>query len=180
LAFKYRKREPGSGGRRPGAGRRPDVSPTLRRFIGELYAREHRSERERYFFATWFEELFSLWDGIERSSSYKQSLYDQFLSDPGLRLDRQRFIQKMIFNPEGLINENGEPNFGVESMRPIAEAFSALIGGPALSYDHLTPLPRKQIMVIRRKALSAVRAKVPLTPVLSDVFIVTCWKAMRL
>lgn len=180
MAFKYRKREPGSGGTRPGAGRRPDVSPKLRRFIGELYAREHRSERERYFFATWFEELFGLWDGNERSYSYKHSLYDRFLSDPSLRLDRQRFIQMMIFRPEALIKENGEPNFGVESMRPIAEAFSALIGGPPLSYDHLTPLPRKQIMVIRRKAISAVRAKVPLTPVLTDGFILSCWKEMRL
>lgn len=180
MAFKYRKREPGSGGRRPGAGRRPDVSHALRRQIGNLYDRYYREERLRFFYSRWFEELHMLWIGLARSPLEKQKIYDQFRNDPNINISRLRFLQKLIYEPEALFDENGSLNFHIDLVRSISEAFAAVIGAPSFEFDRHAKLPRGQVYLIRKTVFERVRHSVSITPSLSDGFILSCWQQRAL
>ena len=145
MAFGYRKRNPGSGGARPGAGRRPDIPLEIRFEIGlfceERYSYECRDVNARL----WIDQMVEIWLAANHTIDYRNDLYDSLFKNIEPSNAERAFGYYFIYQPLSIYDDNGNLNFGIYDCTPILRIITNQILGYEVLPPTLNELPRNRI-----------------------------------
>lgn len=189
MAFKFRKQNPGSGGARPGAGRRPDISAEERLLIAEACERLYEKYRLKQADTAWCEDLLSHW--LAHRSGDEHQIWRDVLQLPGLDLTQRRFLVDFAANPENHYDANGGLTFEVRRYYKGLCVLADTAKPPHRRPDRDYRLPRREVARTRSRVLETIKTRL-LVPTLatqvvpgrtldvSESFVSACWNAYGL
>ncbi|MGZ3304842.1 MAG: hypothetical protein ACXU8U_03185 [Asticcacaulis sp.] len=190
MAFRYRKNTPGSGGARPGAGRRPDISAEERFIIGRACAAKYADYCASKGLRNWCDRIFEFWQVMLDNGQDPRWLIGTVREHYDLDWDELMFVFKVASMDQSLFNSSSDYTFDLKSHEAILGVISDSIYGffqrPRLDY---TP-PRSQIAAIRNRVVDEVASELNYGQGsrgakfrkvnLSKTFVMRCWNAYGL
>lgn len=197
MAFGYRKRSPGSGGARPGAGRRPDIDLAMRYHLGEFCEATYKSVCATYHYKKWFYDLVELWSALELNERRRRQFYDDILRQYDLSFPERQIVLDFAIYPANLYLSEDDLAFEIEKELPLLEIIAASVYGLVVSSQtkavpplmkpsplpKASPLPRGEIAEVKREIVSLARDHALDEYQVCDLsytFILTCWNYHRM
>ncbi|MDI7775593.1 hypothetical protein [Asticcacaulis sp. EMRT-3] len=172
--YKYRKRDPGSGGARTGAGRRPDLSPALRQILLNRCETLYGNEARTYGLRVWASDILSIW--LEETYPPRANYVWYQLTRRNVRIQDHEFLLQLIYSPEQLYSDDGKLNFDVAFRQNILRNFANIIEVSVPLTDELPLGTRK---AVRRRIAVRVIDEAKIEPPLSVDFVLNAWRTFR-
>lgn len=170
---KFRKRDPGSGGSRPGAGRRPDLPNSLRELLFRRCELLFAMATDRYWLGVWSEKLLDVW--LDRATAVaKRRTWLRLVGKASPR--NSEFLFQLIHYPETLFGDDGSISFAPWEYREALKLFAEQIG---FSPNKSHALPVKLRNKVRRRAVTQVLSEAGSEIQVSEKFLLNAWKVWR-
>ena len=177
MAFAYRKRDPGSGGVRPGAGRRPDISISLRKEVGAHCAELYDEECAHYHNKQQLDSLIEAWDSLNPTYDHRHQVFAEVASGYELEIDERRFAYTFAMSPFDLYDMDGRPTYSPSEMAGVRLALTEVIYGYKIELPKFGNLPRSEIARIKARVVTKAKDLFALHGLrdVSDGFVKACW-----
>lgn len=174
LGYKYRKRDPGSGGARSGAGRRPDITPALRQILLNRCEALYRNEARIYGLRVWAGKILDVW--LAQANPLRADFIWYQLKRRNVRAQDYEFLLQLIYSSEQLYSDDGKLNFDVALRQNILRNFANII---EVSVPLTEELPLGTRKAVRRRIAARVIDEAKIEPTLSVDFVLNAWRTFR-
>ena len=185
MSFKYRKRNPGSGGARPGADRRPDITAEERWLIGRACAAYYDKLRMNHADKAWCESVIDHW--LSRSNGDDRTFVQDIWALGGVTPVEFRFLHDLAADPSRYYDQDGHLSIEVgryyKCLCALADNFRAPLRRPDPEYR----LPRQLIRHTRDRVVQVIGVRLAVPTAVTRIvpgrslqvtpgFIWSCWR----